>query len=161
MSIPVVYDTMLFLQAASRPDRTHATFRAIRERSVTLCLSARLLAEVRDVLTRAEVRAKFHALVPEAVDAFIEDIAGLASLYDVIPAVFAWPAHPDDDHVFDLAIHARARYLVTWETRILNLATTASPAAQTLRQLAPNLAIINPKAFADLIRAGLPDRERS
>jgi predicted nucleic acid-binding protein len=126
---------------------------------VRLCLSAPLLAEVRDVLTRAEVRAKFPALVPEAVDAFIEDIAGLASLYDAVPAIFTWPAHPDDDHLFDLAIHAQARYLVTSETRILNLATASTPAAQTLRQLAPDLAILDPKSFAELIRAGLSERK--
>lgn len=80
MSIPVVYDTMLFLQAAVQPIRVHRTFRAFHEGVVRLCLSAELLAEVRDVLTRVQVRKKFPALTPEAVDAFISETAAMATM---------------------------------------------------------------------------------
>jgi predicted nucleic acid-binding protein len=48
---------------------------------------------------------------------------------------------------------AKARYLVTWETRILKLAIEKTPAADLLRQLAPDLVIVTPKQLADLLRA--------
>lgn len=150
MSRPVVYDTMLFLQAAVQPIRVHRTFRAVQEGLVRLCLSAELLAEMRDVLTRGKVRKKFPALTPEAVDAFISETATLATMFDP-PRVFTWPVDPGDDHVFDLAIHARAEYLVTWETRMLKLTNEKSEAAESLRRLAPGLQIVNPEQFAQAL----------
>lgn len=150
MSIPVVYDTMLFLQAAVQPIRVHRTFRAVQQGFVTLCLSAELLAEVRDVLTREKVRKKFPALTPEAVDTFISETAAVATMFEP-PSVFTWQVDPDDDHIFNLAIHARAEYLVTWETRMLKLANETSEAAESLRHLAPSLQIVNPEQFAQAL----------
>lgn len=150
MSTPVVYDTMLFLQAAVQPIRVHRTFQAVQEGLVRLCLSAELLAEVRDVLTHAKVRKKFPALTPEAVDAFISETAAMATIFEP-PSVFTWPVDPGDDHIFNLAIHARAEYLVTWETRMLKLTNEMSEAAESLRHLAPGLQIVNPEQFAQAL----------
>lgn len=150
MSIPVVYDTMLFLQAAVQPLRVHRTFQAVQEGLVSLCLSAELLAEVRDVLTRGKVREKFPALTPEVVDTFIGETAAMATMFDP-PSVFTWPVDPGDDHIFNLAIHARAEYLVTWETRMLKLANELSEASESLRRLAPKLQIVNPEQFAEAL----------
>ena len=83
---------------------------------------------------------------------FIADVLTRATVIDPMPHVFTWPQHPDDDHLFNAAIAAKARYLVTWETRILKLGTDTTPAAHLLRQLAPNLAIITPKQLADALR---------
>jgi putative PIN family toxin of toxin-antitoxin system len=157
VSIPVVYDTMLYFQAASRPDRVHATFQAVLDKRVTLCISPKILAEVQDVLTRPEYVARFPALSAQAVTLFLSDVALRARLFDPVPATFTWPTHPDDDHVFNLAIHAKAKYLVTWERRILKLATDTTPAADSLRRLAPDLAIVTPKQMADVLRATRKD----
>ena len=143
---------MVFLQAASRPDRIHATFQAIRDRRVTLNLSAEILAEVQDVLNRPSVRTKFPALTPQVVRAFIADVLLNATVIDPVPRVFTWPQHPDDDHLFNAAIAAQARHLVTRETRLIKLGTDTTPAANLLRQLAPPLTIITPRQMADAIR---------
>jgi len=42
-------------------------------------------------------------------------------MFDRVPSLFTWPADPGDNH-YQLAIHAQAEYLVTWETRMLGLA---------------------------------------
>lgn len=151
MSILVVYDTMIFLQEAARPGRTHASFRAVHEGQVTLCLSPELLAEVQDVLSRDTVRARFPALTTEAVKAFITQVLARGVLFERVPHVFTWPQHPDDDHVFNLAIHAKAKYLVTWETRLLKLFTEMPPAAELLRRLNAEVRIITPKTLADVL----------
>ncbi len=153
MSIPVVYDTMLFFQAASRPDRIHATMRGIMDGKLTLFVSPELLAEVQDVLTRSEHRARFSALTPDAVEAFITDVTARATMIDAPAHVFTWPQHPDDDHLFNLSIHAKAKYLVTWETRLLKLLADTSPAADLLKQLAPDLSIITPAMLAEVLRS--------
>lgn len=156
MSVPVVYDTMVFLQMAARPERVHATFRAVQEKRVNLALSPALLAEVQDVLNRKNVQAKFPALTPDAVEIFVADVMSHGTIFDPIPNQFTWPEHPDDDHLFNLTIHVQAQYLVTWETRILKLATTSSEAAKALQQLAPQLRIITPTEFATELRSMKP-----
>ena len=46
---------------------------------------------------------------------------------------------------------------VTWETRILGFASATTPAAKLLRELVPDLTIVTPKAFADLIKSQAPN----
>jgi len=149
----VVYDTMVFLQAAIYPERRHTTFAAVEDGRLRLCTSPQLIAEVRDVLTRPHLAAKFTALTPVRAAQFMDKVNLIALSFSTVPDVFSWPRHPDDDHVFNLAIHAKATYLVTWETRILQLATEATPTANLLRQLAPHLAILTPKALADRLNS--------
>ena len=102
MSVPVVYDTMVFLQAAARPERTHASFRAVLDDRVKLHLSPELLAEVQDVLNRDTIRAKFPALTPQVVNMFIAEVLAHGTMLDPVPHSFNWQQHPDDNHLFDL-----------------------------------------------------------
>jgi putative PIN family toxin of toxin-antitoxin system len=147
-----VYDTMVFLQAAINPNRKYTTFEAIESGRIKLCLSNDLIAEIRDVLTRPSLANTFPALTPDRVAQFLDKLGAIATTIADVPQVFTWPQHPDDDHLFNLAIHARANFLVTWETRILKLATEATEAATLLRRLAPGLSIVTPKHIADLLR---------
>ena len=134
MSAPrVVYDTMVFLQSAVHPERQHATFKAVEDGRLELCVSADLIAEVRDVLTRPAMARKFSTLTPERVAQFLDSVIAVASFTPEVPRAFDWPEHPDDNHLFDLAIHANANYLVTWEMRLLRLPTEASTVADLLK----------------------------
>jgi predicted nucleic acid-binding protein len=120
----VVYDTMVFFQWASLPEgRQHGTAKAVLEGSVRLCLSLELLAEVKDLLTRPAIVARSKSLTPARVDLFLDLILQHAEMVPSVPRVFPWAQQPDDDHLFNLAIHASATYLVIWESRILKLAT--------------------------------------
>jgi putative PIN family toxin of toxin-antitoxin system len=154
VSIRVVFDTMIFLQNAARPGRVHRSFQLVRDGSLTLCLSPELLAEVRDVLSRDTIRRRFPALTDGVVDAFLADVLAVGELVSSVPRVFTWPRHPDDDHLFNLAIAAGAAYLVTWETRLLGLRETRHPDAGLLRPLAPDLAIVTPVRLAELVSPG-------
>jgi putative PIN family toxin of toxin-antitoxin system len=148
MSRAVVYDTMLFFQAAALPpDRIHGTFRVIENGQAQLCMSRALLAEISDVLNRPELRAKAPSLTPQRVTALLDAIVKRAQLFDPILHDFRWPDHPDDDHLFNLAIAAQAEFLVTWETRLLKLASSRTPEAERLASLAPNLQIVTPPEF--------------
>ncbi len=152
MNTLAVYDTMVFLQSAVVPGRMHATFAAVADGRIVLCVSPALVAEVRGVLGRPTVRARFPALDPSGVSSFMGRVLARARMFDPVPPVFTLPGHPDDDHLFDLAIHARARYLVTWETRLPALAGGGTPAAAELRRLAPDLAVLTPAELAGSLR---------
>lgn len=143
---------MVFLQAAIHPRRRYLTIEAVEDKRLILCVSDDLIAEVRDVLSRPSLAAKFPALTRERVVQFIDSVILVSKFVPDVAGAFHWAEHPDDDHLFNLAIQAKADYLVTWETRILRLSGESSPAAVLLRQLTPDLSIITPKQLADLLR---------
>ena len=154
----VVYDTMVLLQAAIHPNRRYATFDAVEDKRLTLCVSPALIAEVRDVLTRPAMVAKFPALTVERVAQFLDSLNLAATSFRSVPCAFTWPQHPDDDHLFNLAIAAQCEYLVTWESRILKLLTTKTPAAELLRTLSPTLTIVTPAELAERLKTTSPGR---
>jgi putative PIN family toxin of toxin-antitoxin system len=139
---------MVFLQAAINPWRRYATISAIEDRRVTLCISAELMVEVREVLLRPALAARYSALTQQRVSEFLDRLRLTANAFESVPNAFNWARHPDDDHLFNLAIHAKVRYLVTWEKRILSLLGSATSESEMLRQLAPDLSIITPKELA-------------
>ena len=89
----------------------------------------------------------------DRVQSVLDQSKILAEWFDSVPHAFTWPQDPDDDHLFNLAIHAQAKHLVTWETRLLELPKSSTPAAKLLRELAPDLSIVTPKELAEILKA--------
>lgn len=154
MSAPlVVYDTMVFLQAAIQPHRRYLTIEAVEDKRLILCMSDPLLEEIQDVLTRSSMVAKFPALTGQRVGRLMNQITALSRRFAAVPKKFNWPQHPDDDHLFDLAIESRASYLVTWEKRLLGLSSQSTDASKLLRKLAPGLIVCTPKQLAERFKS--------
>jgi putative PIN family toxin of toxin-antitoxin system len=148
-----VYDAMVFLQWAFLPaDRQHGTIKALYEGAIRLCLSPALIDEVRDLLGRPNIRAKAPALTDERIAEVLVAAGKLADWFPDVPSVFTFERHPDDDHLFNLAIESKARYLVTFETRILALQDAQSSDAKRLRTLAPELRIVSPPTLAKQLK---------
>lgn len=147
MRTRVVFDCMLYLQAAAAPHRVTPCFAAVRDRDLELCLSDATLAEVREVLSRPALRAKFPALTPQAVSVFLADVAARTTIIPDVPEQFVLARDPKDAKWIDLAVAAKARFLVTRDNDLLDMRTdTAAFAA--LRAASPSLEILNPGAFA-------------
>jgi predicted nucleic acid-binding protein len=68
MSDRAVFDCMVYLQAVVKESGpAFACLRAVEDGRVALCVSAEVLAEVRDVLSRPVLQTKFPRLTPERV----------------------------------------------------------------------------------------------
>lgn len=148
---------MIFFQwAVLRENRQHRTVKLLYDGTARLCLSPLLMDEISDVLTRPELLQRFPELTTARTTAVLEQAEAMADWFDSVPNVFTWPQHPDDDHLFNLAIHAQAEYLVTWESRLLRLPASSSPAAKRLHELAPALSIVTPKELAARLKAQAP-----
>jgi putative PIN family toxin of toxin-antitoxin system len=144
----VVYDCMILLEAAARPDRVHGTMRLVREGRVTLCLSPEIVAELRDVLTRPEVQAKFPVLKQQHVDTFLNDLLSLSKMVASVPKVFALPRDPKDEPYINLAIATGASHLVTWNDRHLTyLMRNDTPEGRDFCERFPGLNIVHPPDF--------------
>lgn len=149
MSERAVYDTMIFFQwAVLPPDRQHRTIKALYDGLIRLCLSTASMQEVRNVLTRPELARRFTLLTPERVEAVLGEARRWADWFAVPPRRFSLPQHSKDDHLFDLAIEASAKYLVTWESRLLALGPAQTPQAVLLRRFTPQLRILTPPELA-------------
>ncbi len=86
-------------------------------------------------------------MTPARVIAFLSDVRACARWAETDPDTFTLEGHPDDDHLFHLAIAAQVDFLVTWETRILALDSADSLEGTRLRALVPQLRVLNPPAF--------------
>jgi predicted nucleic acid-binding protein len=144
---------MVFLQWACLPsDRQHGTVKALYEGIVRLCLSPALVEEVRDLLSRPNIRAKSPHLTDDRVAAVLDAASKHADWFPQVPNRFTLAGHPDDDHLFNLAIASKADFLVTWENRILSLQEAHTVDALRLRNLNSSLRILNPPSLLKELR---------
>jgi len=154
MSIRAVFDCMIYLQAAANPaGPAMACFVRLEETGV----SHDVLAEVSEVLMRPELHRKMKRLTPVTVAEFLDGIRAKARFFDPIPRAFRLPRDPDDEPYVNLAIHSEARYLVTWNERHLTylMEDNTSEGAE-FRARYPNLRIVNPPRFLELLRNDSP-----
>jgi predicted nucleic acid-binding protein len=81
-----VFDCMIFLQgAAGIAGPAAACLKLVEDNQVELFLSARILAEVQDVLTRPRLQRKFPILTREYVDVFLQALIRKATIIPEVP----------------------------------------------------------------------------
>lgn len=154
MTPRVVFDCMVFLQGAGRPaGPARACFRLVDQSRITLFLSADILAELRDVLTREKTLRKFPLLTLEGVEAFLRSAENNSTVIADIPRIESLRRDPKDEPYLNLAIAAKADYLVTRDRDLLDLMDDSS-----FRQRHPNLQILEPVAFLNEIRRMYPSK---
>ena len=151
MNLRAVYDCMIFLQAASNPQRVHSTFRLIESGNVALYISAEVLAEVRDVLTRPSHKKKFPALTDEHVSEFLAAIAARSTLVDNVREVYTVVRDPKDSKYVNLAIAAGAELVVSWDRHLLGPMDETTHEGADFRRRFPTIQILDPVRFIGFI----------
>ena len=149
----VVFDCMVFLQGAARRESPAAACLLLAELAVVeLCISAEILSEIRDVLTRPSIQQRFPALTDAMVDRFLTALGKHSVLISPVRRVFVYERDRKDEPYINLAIAAGASYLVSRDADILDLASGASRDGARLRSHAPELLILDPVSFLDVLR---------
>lgn len=144
----VIFDCMVFLQGAARKTSpARACLNLAEEGFVELCLSAAILAEVKDVLTRPETRKRFPDLTIPDVEEFLANISSQAMIYLNVPEEFRYARDPKDEPYVNLALVARAKYLVTRDSDLLDLMDESTEEGRAFRFKYPFLTILDPVAF--------------
>ena len=156
MSTLAVYDCMLYFRAAARPRLARPIFDFVHSGQVALCLGPDVLAEIRDVLTRPKLIAKYPALTRQAVDAFLAHHLRMATWIDDVPEHYVLARDPDDSIYLNLAITAGAPYIVTTDLDLLELMEPQSEAGVDFRNRFPAVQIVTPTNFEALIRHATP-----
>jgi putative PIN family toxin of toxin-antitoxin system len=156
VSTLAVYDCMLFFRAAARPRLARPLFDFVHSGQVTLCLGPDVLAEIRDVLTRPKLVAKYPALTKQAVDAFLAQHLRMATWINDVPEHYVLARDPDDSIYLNLAITAGAPYVVTTDLDLLDLMDPQSTAGIDFCNRFPGVEIVGPAAFETFIRKTVP-----
>ncbi len=107
------------------------------------------------MLLRPAVRKKFPLLSIELVDAFLDRLQRFATPIETVPRVFQFARDPDDELYINLALAGQARYLVTRDRDLLDLAEETTPQARELQRLHPGLKILGPVMFLRQLAAAL------
>ncbi|MFN3651424.1 MAG: putative toxin-antitoxin system toxin component, PIN family [Armatimonadota bacterium] len=155
----VVFDCNTFLQGLINVrGPAGACIRLFQTGEISLVLSSATLSELRDVLSRPELRRKFQQLTPERVEALLELIAENAILITDVPHQVALPRDPKDEAYLDLALAAKADYLVTRDNDLLHLMDAERDEGREFRARFPTLTILDPVAFLQVHTADSPDR---
>jgi putative PIN family toxin of toxin-antitoxin system len=153
VSALAVYDCMLFFRAAARPRQARPLFDFVKRQAVTVCFSADVLAEIRDVLTRPKLQTKYPALTTEAVDAFLAEQLRTARWVDEVPEQFVLKRDPKDSKYLNLAIAAGAPWIVSLDRDLLDLMNQDSAEGQEFRRRFPGIRIVEPREFEAVISA--------
>ena len=143
----VVFDCMIFLQAAARRASPSGACLALAEQGILeLYISPAILAEVQDVIGRPQIRAKFRQLTDDVVTEFIARIERISVRVDQVGTGITLARDPKDEPYLNLAADCQADYLVSRDRDLLH-------GAATIAKTSPNLRIVDPVAFLAAIRA--------
>ncbi len=147
---------MLFFRAASRPGRVHPLFELVDQGRVVIALGPDVLAEIRDVLKRPKLVAKYRALTSVAVDAFVAQYLHLATWIDTVPEHYTLARDPKDSKYLNLAIAANAPYVVTTDLDLLDLMDPQSTAGVDFRNRFPTVQVVTPPQFEAVVQKTTP-----
>jgi putative PIN family toxin of toxin-antitoxin system len=141
---------MVFLQAATS-DRgpAFACLELVESGEIALYVSPAVLDEIRDVLSRPKIQAKFPHLTAERIDVFLQKVATMATIVHEIPDAGLPVRDLDDLPYLNLAIATGVEYIVTRDKDLLELIK-----APAFRARCPQMRITEPVAFLAEVRAG-------
>jgi putative PIN family toxin of toxin-antitoxin system len=139
---------MVFLQAAVREaGPAAACLRLVENEVIDLTVGEDGVAELADVLSRPDVRARFPALTDELVDQFLARLRRAAHVVAAAPATFPFDRDPKDAKYLDLALDIGAVFLVTRDNDLLDLMTGDDATGRAWRERAPGVRIVDPVEF--------------
>ena len=128
---PAIIDTNVVVAALLTADSEASTARILDgmvRGDFPFVLSVALLAEYREVLTRARIRER-HGLTTDQIDAVLAAIAANAIVRQAAPSEEVAP-DAGDQHVWDLLATVQGAVLVTGDKQLLeNAPVTASVVA--------------------------------
>ncbi|MBM3726227.1 MAG: putative toxin-antitoxin system toxin component, PIN family [Acidobacteria bacterium] len=145
----VVFDCMIFLQAAARRASPSGACLALAEQGLLeRYVSPAILAEIQDVVSRPQVRTKFRQLTDDVAAEFVARIERVAVRVDEAGTSITLARDPKDEPYLNLAVHVGADFLVSRDRDLLE-STYAT--GKTL----PEVRIVDPVEFLAAVRPQL------
>ena len=119
---------------------------------IRLVMSETVLAEIKDVISRPDLRELSVNLVDEKTEELIELILEKAEFVEDVRRYFKYSRDETDEPYINLAIKTDAAFLITRDNDLLDLMTSHSDDAKEFRQRFRHLKIVAPIEFLRIIR---------
>lgn len=149
----VVFDCMIYLQATiNESGPAAALLRLVDNDEVALFVSREVLEEVRNVLSRPQIRQRNPAITDQRVAALLSRLTEKATLLDDVRPHFAYARDPKDEKYINLAIEVAATYLVSRDNDLLDLMTGITKECRDFQRRFSSLTVIEPVAFLRTVR---------
>ena len=144
----VVFDCNVFVQGISnRNSPARKALRLFFDGAISLFVSEAILREVRNVLSRPELRRQLPGINDRIVSAFLTKLEARAILIMNVPEEYRYERDPHDEMYINLAIIANASYLVSRDQDFLDLMTTSTDVARQFRSRYPFLRMMKAADF--------------
>jgi putative PIN family toxin of toxin-antitoxin system len=148
----VVFDCNVLLQAVASDDGPSAAcIRQVESNRIHVFVSRATMKEFRAVTKYPTIRRRNPDLGDEQVADFVARLMFRATFVRSVRHVFDYPRAPQDEQYVDLAIAAKANYLVSRDKDLLSLMSDHSPAGKLFRRLSHQLRIVDPLGFLGAI----------
>lgn len=148
-----VFDCNTYVQALFNPNGiADKCFEAVKHGEVLLFVSPETLLEIREVLQRPNLIARFPHTTLEQIDIFLEEILSFAIEIKNVPPKFRYLRDIDGVPYINLAIEAEADYIVSRDRDLLDLMTDFTIEAKEFRQRFRPLKIVEPLEFLQIIK---------
>lgn len=150
--ISAVFDTNIFLQFLLNSNSIAAKcLELARSGKVKLFISKDTLAEVRDVILRPNILARLPDAGAAQIEAFIADISNNSTLISDVPESFRFQRDPKDEIIINLAVAAKAEYIVSRDKDLLDLMSGFTDGCKEFRQRFRFLKVVEPLEFLRIV----------
>lgn len=144
----VVFDCMIFLQATANQQSPAANaLDLIDTGEIRLYVSEPTLEEIRKVLNRAEVRTALPQITGVRIEALFRRLEKKAIMVRHVPRLFEHSRDHRDEPYLNLAIAAKADFLVSRDRDLLDLMTGHESESKQFLQRFRFLRVIKPGDF--------------
>ena len=151
--LKAVFDCNIYVQALFNPKGiANKCFEAVKEEKVILFVSTETLLEIREVLQRPNLIARFPNTSLEQIDTFLDEILSFAVEIKKVSCKFQYLRDIDDVPYINLAVEAKADYIVSRDNDLLDLMTDFTDEAKEFRQRFRLLQVIEPMEFLQIIK---------
>ncbi len=119
---------------------------------IELFVSEDVFGEIRDVLTRPKLQARFPLLTGERVRRLLEILSQKATFIKNVPEIFSYLRDPKDEKYINLAVKAKAHYIISRDNDLLDLMTAFTDEAKEFRQRFRPLKVVEPIEFLRIMK---------
>ncbi|MGH9763872.1 MAG: putative toxin-antitoxin system toxin component, PIN family [Blastocatellia bacterium] len=148
-----VFDCVVLVQSLiSKSGPAVRCLERFEQGKFALAVSKQTLRELREVLTRSSLRQRYPSLTDERAAKLLELLLYRGRVFRTVKHRFQYPRDPHDEPYLNLAIEARADFLVTRDNDLLDLARWDTEPGRDFQQRFPAIRIFDPVAFLAILR---------
>lgn len=144
----VVVDCVVFVQSLiSEAGPATRCVELFEQSEFSIAVSRAILSEIREVLSRSGLRQSYPRLTDERVDQLIDVLLYRGKLFRQVRRHYEYARDPYDEAYLNLAIEARADFLITRDKDLLDLMKWEREEGREFQKRFRRLKVIDPVTF--------------